>query len=301
MIVVVLFPHLIGSTPRAADVRPLAVADARRGSRRDQCSPGGGRRPWCSRVMPGSRSGGSPSAGGASLRAAAGLRAAGADVRPAARALPRAARRSSSQPCSPSSSARSSDRGPGAVVSCRPSPWCSPPATDQFYRQRVIGFAWGCCCGGAGVRQSPRSLCCRGPASSSRASQPAHEMGGSSATPSSAAPAGRCDRRRRAAAGLADRARGAPRSEPLDFVSPARTPWVQVRTRSGGGGRSWCGRRSTRPAATPPESWRAFRTFPWLPRAFAHMVQGRLPLLRVGWGMLRPAALGQVPQIEPAK
>jgi hypothetical protein len=34
---------------------------------------------------------------------------------------------------------------------------------------------------------------------------------------------------------------------------------------------------------------------PEVPRAFERLVQGRLPLQRVGWGMIRPAASSQPP------
>ncbi len=73
-----------------------------------------------------------------------------------------------------------------------------------------------------------------------------------------------------------------------DHVRPARTPWVTADDiRRKGIVVVW---PATDTAGTPPADIRA--RFPdlvaELPRAFAHTIQGRLPLARVGWGMLRP-------------
>jgi hypothetical protein len=52
----------------------------------------------------------------------------------------------------------------------------------------------------------------------------------------------------------------------------------------------------------PPDIKASFPDLvPEVPRAFERRVQGRLPLFRVGWGMIRPAAQGGVaPPSEPA-
>ena len=73
-----------------------------------------------------------------------------------------------------------------------------------------------------------------------------------------------------------------------DQARPERTPWVTADDiRRKGIVVVW---PATDTAGTPPADIRA--RFPdlvaELPRAFAHTIQGRLPLARVGWGMLRP-------------
>ena len=47
---------------------------------------------------------------------------------------------------------------------------------------------------------------------------------------------------------------------------------------------------TTHTAGTPPPEIRARfpELVPEVPRAFDYPIQGRLPLLRIGWGMLRP-------------
>jgi hypothetical protein len=49
---------------------------------------------------------------------------------------------------------------------------------------------------------------------------------------------------------------------------------------------------ATDTAGTPPADLKAMfpEMVPELPRAFAHPVQGLLPLMRVGWAVLRPKA-----------
>ena len=55
--------------------------------------------------------------------------------------------------------------------------------------------------------------------------------------------------------------------------------------------RSSSGRRPTPPAARRPTSLRQFPDLvPEVPRAFERPFQGRLPLMRIGWGMIRPRA-----------
>jgi 4-amino-4-deoxy-L-arabinose transferase-like glycosyltransferase len=77
--------------------------------------------------------------------------------------------------------------------------------------------------------------------------------------------------------------------------SPERSPWVTLDTlRSKGGIVVW---PTSDTSGAPPLDVRA--SFPDLvpevPRAFERAVQGRLPLLRIGWGVIRPQS-----QQEPA-
>ncbi len=71
-------------------------------------------------------------------------------------------------------------------------------------------------------------------------------------------------------------------------ASPERTPWVggdEIRRK----GAIVVWPASDTSGQPPPEIKARFPGLvPSLPRAFAREVQGRLPLLRVGWGMLRP-------------
>ena len=79
----------------------------------------------------------------------------------------------------------------------------------------------------------------------------------------------------------------------FDFAAPARTPWVTVDDiRKKGLIVVWPA-RDTR-GAPPPEIVAAFPDLvaAAVPRAFEHAIQGRLPLARVGWGMIRPAVQG---------
>jgi hypothetical protein len=78
-----------------------------------------------------------------------------------------------------------------------------------------------------------------------------------------------------------------------DFVDPARTPWVTADDIKKKGMLVVWPARDTRGAPPPDVAAR----FPDLvvddvPRAFEHAIQGRLPLARVGSGMIRPAAQG---------
>lgn len=73
-------------------------------------------------------------------------------------------------------------------------------------------------------------------------------------------------------------------------AEPDRTPWYSLdKFRETGGVVVW---RAADTAGTPPaEILRAFPGLaPELPRAFARMVNGRQPLVRLGWGMVRPAS-----------
>ena len=79
-------------------------------------------------------------------------------------------------------------------------------------------------------------------------------------------------------------------SRPTLFLDqkPERSPWADAATlRANGGILVW---PASDTAGTPPPAIRAMfpEIVPELPRAFARPVQGRLPLIRVGWAMIRP-------------
>lgn len=80
------------------------------------------------------------------------------------------------------------------------------------------------------------------------------------------------------------------RSRPSFFLdsAPRRTPWVTVDDiRAKGAIVVWAATDTA--GAPPPEILARFPGLvPELPHAFEYAIQGRLPLLRVGWGMLRP-------------
>jgi len=84
---------------------------------------------------------------------------------------------------------------------------------------------------------------------------------------------------------------GSPQRPHVFFnASPERTPWFGLaKFRETGGVVVW---RAADTAGTPPaEILRVFPDVaPELPRAFGRMVNGRQPLLRLGWGMVRPAS-----------
>ena len=77
-----------------------------------------------------------------------------------------------------------------------------------------------------------------------------------------------------------------------DAADPARTPWVTADDIKKKGLMVIWPARDTR--GTPPAE--VLVRFPGLvaevPRAFEHAIQGRLPLARVGWGMVRPVSEG---------
>jgi hypothetical protein len=76
--------------------------------------------------------------------------------------------------------------------------------------------------------------------------------------------------------------------------TPDRSPWVNADLiRKNGAVLVW---RASESDAAPPAALKAQfpELSPEVPRAFARTVQGRLPLIRVGWAMIRP-------QAEPAK
>jgi 4-amino-4-deoxy-L-arabinose transferase-like glycosyltransferase len=80
------------------------------------------------------------------------------------------------------------------------------------------------------------------------------------------------------------------RSRPSFFydAAPRRTPWVTIEDiRTKGAIVVWPA--TDMAGAPPPEIKARFPGLvPELPHAFNYAIQGRLPLLRVGWGMLRP-------------
>jgi hypothetical protein len=86
-------------------------------------------------------------------------------------------------------------------------------------------------------------------------------------------------------------------SRPSVFLqaTPKRSPWVSLRdVRAKGAIVVW---PTTDTAGTPPTAIREDfpDIVPEVPRAFERLVQGRLPLLRIGWAVIRPQ-----PQDSPA-
>jgi hypothetical protein len=76
-------------------------------------------------------------------------------------------------------------------------------------------------------------------------------------------------------------------------TAPERSPWVTAEDMQRKGAVVvW---PTTDTAGTPPADIRARfpDLVPEVPRAFERLVQGRLPLERIGWGMIRPATSEQ--------
>jgi hypothetical protein len=74
-------------------------------------------------------------------------------------------------------------------------------------------------------------------------------------------------------------------------ADPARSPWVTADDiRKKGAIVVWLTADTT---PTPPPDIRAYfpDLIPEVPRAFDRPVRGRLPLLRVGWGVIRPGSV----------
>jgi hypothetical protein len=74
------------------------------------------------------------------------------------------------------------------------------------------------------------------------------------------------------------------------LATPERSPWVSMRdVMQKGAILVW---PTTDTAGTPPPDIKADfpDIVPEVPRAFERTVQGRLPLLRIGWAVIRPAA-----------
>jgi Dolichyl-phosphate-mannose-protein mannosyltransferase len=81
-----------------------------------------------------------------------------------------------------------------------------------------------------------------------------------------------------------------------DAQTPARTPWIGADDlRRNGLIVVWPARDT---AGLPPAEIKARfpELVPEVPRAFEHGIQGRLPLARVGWGMIRPVTERAPPQ-----
>jgi len=83
-------------------------------------------------------------------------------------------------------------------------------------------------------------------------------------------------------------------------ADPARSPWVtaaDIRTK--GAVVVWL---TADTSPTPPPDIKAYfpDLVPEVPRAFDRPVQGRLPLLRVGWGVIRPGTMAPAAAVSPA-
>jgi Dolichyl-phosphate-mannose-protein mannosyltransferase len=92
-------------------------------------------------------------------------------------------------------------------------------------------------------------------------------------------------------------------SRPSLFLdaTPARSPWVSMRDVVAKGGIVlW---PTTDTAGTPPAAIkeRFPDLVPEVPRAFERAVQGRLPLLRIGWALIRPQSSQDAPPPPDAK
>jgi hypothetical protein len=94
---------------------------------------------------------------------------------------------------------------------------------------------------------------------------------------------------------------GAPSRPSVYFADdPQRSPAVTpAAIRRNGAVVVW---RTATTNPTPPPPIKALfpGLVPEVPQTFAQSVQGRLPLLRVGWGVIRPAAAGSAPAAAPA-
>ena len=81
-------------------------------------------------------------------------------------------------------------------------------------------------------------------------------------------------------------------------ADPARSPWVTADDiRKKGAVVVWLTADTT---PTPPPDIKAYfpDLVPEVPRTFERPVQGRLPLLRVGWGVIRPGSVAPAPVIK---
>jgi Dolichyl-phosphate-mannose-protein mannosyltransferase len=83
-----------------------------------------------------------------------------------------------------------------------------------------------------------------------------------------------------------------PRPSYYDADAPARTPWVTADDIKKKGLIVVWPAHDTRGAPPADIAARFPDLVPEVPRAFEHTIQGRLPLARVGWGMIRPVAEG---------
>jgi Dolichyl-phosphate-mannose-protein mannosyltransferase len=75
-----------------------------------------------------------------------------------------------------------------------------------------------------------------------------------------------------------------------DAAAPARTPWVTAEDIKQKGLIVVWPAQDTRGVPPADIAARFPDLVPEVPRAFEHAIQGRLPLARIGWGMIRPAA-----------
>ena len=86
-----------------------------------------------------------------------------------------------------------------------------------------------------------------------------------------------------------------------DYTQPDRTPWVRDEDiRAKGAIVLWIAADTA--GAPPPDIRARFPDLvPELPRVFAHVIQGRVPLARIGWGVIRPrTSAGQPPSGPPS-
>jgi hypothetical protein len=90
-------------------------------------------------------------------------------------------------------------------------------------------------------------------------------------------------------------------SRPSLFLeaTPKRSPWVSIRD-VGGKGAILVWPTTDTAGAPPADIKEAFpEIVPEVPRAFERSVQGRLPLLRIGWAVIRPQAPLEAPVPVP--
>jgi hypothetical protein len=91
-------------------------------------------------------------------------------------------------------------------------------------------------------------------------------------------------------------------SRPSLFLeaTPKRSPWVSIRD-VGGKGAILVWPTTDTAGAPPVDIKEAFPDIvPEVPRAFERSVQGRLPLLRIGWAVIRPQSPLEAPVPVPA-
>jgi hypothetical protein len=82
-------------------------------------------------------------------------------------------------------------------------------------------------------------------------------------------------------------------------ADPARSPWVTPdEIRRNGAVVVWPA-ADTDPAPPPDIKLRFPDLVPEVPQSFARPVQGRLPVLRIGWGVIRPGSIASAPAAKP--
>ena len=170
----------------------------------------------------------------------------------------------------------------------------------RIYRERVVSFSW------LGLLLAPPLLAVMAllflpwiVASDLRAAQPAASMGRFFADSFQ-----RRTGRPLAIVGgdeqLASLVAQAAPSRPSLYLdrAPERSPWIDAEAiRQNGAILVW---RASESDADPPASLKTQfpGLSPELPRAFPRPVQGRLPLIRVGWAIVRPQA---TPTVQPSR